>query len=44
MSLQQPGPTESALEYRVFTAKRPGLTPGVPPGYESLMWAPIRRR
>ena len=26
------------LEYRVFTATRPGLTPDVPPGYESLMW------
>ena len=26
------------LEYRVFTATRPGLTPGVPPGHESLMW------
>ena len=26
------------LEYRVFTAKRPGLNPDVPPGYESLLW------
>jgi hypothetical protein len=26
------------LEYRVFTAKRPGLTPGVPSGHESLLW------
>ena len=28
----------AAIEYRVFTATRPGLTPGVPPGYESLLW------
>jgi hypothetical protein len=28
----------AAIEYRVFTARRPGLTPGVPPGYESLLW------
>jgi glyoxylase-like metal-dependent hydrolase (beta-lactamase superfamily II) len=26
------------LEYRVFTAKRPGLGRDMPPGYESLMW------
>jgi glyoxylase-like metal-dependent hydrolase (beta-lactamase superfamily II) len=26
------------LEYRVFTATRPGLGRGVPPGYEPLMW------
>jgi glyoxylase-like metal-dependent hydrolase (beta-lactamase superfamily II) len=26
------------IEYRVLTATRPGLTPDVPPGYESLMW------
>ena len=26
------------LEYRVFTAKRPGLSRDLPPGYESLMW------
>jgi hypothetical protein len=26
------------LGYRVFTIRRPGLTPGVPPGYESLSW------
>jgi glyoxylase-like metal-dependent hydrolase (beta-lactamase superfamily II) len=38
MASPQPAQTASALEYRVFTAKRPGLTPGVPPGYESLMW------
>ena len=28
----------AAIEYRVFTARRSGLTPGVPPGYESLLW------
>jgi glyoxylase-like metal-dependent hydrolase (beta-lactamase superfamily II) len=28
----------SSLEYQVFTATRPGLTPGVPPGHEELMW------
>ena len=26
------------LAYQVFTAKRPGLGRGLPPGYESLMW------
>jgi glyoxylase-like metal-dependent hydrolase (beta-lactamase superfamily II) len=26
------------LEYRVFTARRPGLTPDIPAGYESLAW------
>ena len=26
------------LDYRVFTATRPGLTPGIPAGYESLTW------
>jgi glyoxylase-like metal-dependent hydrolase (beta-lactamase superfamily II) len=26
------------LEYRVFTATRPGLSRDVPPGHESLMW------
>jgi glyoxylase-like metal-dependent hydrolase (beta-lactamase superfamily II) len=26
------------LRYRVFTAKRPGLTPDIPAGYESLAW------
>jgi len=31
--------TAGQLEYRVFTARRPGLGPAdVPPGYESLMW------
>lgn len=26
------------LEYRVFTATRPGLTPDILAGYESLAW------
>jgi glyoxylase-like metal-dependent hydrolase (beta-lactamase superfamily II) len=26
------------LEYKVFTARRPGLGRDMPPGYESLMW------
>jgi glyoxylase-like metal-dependent hydrolase (beta-lactamase superfamily II) len=26
------------LDYRVFTATRPGLTPDIPAGYESLAW------
>ena len=26
------------LQYQVFTAKRPGLTPDIPAGYESLAW------
>jgi glyoxylase-like metal-dependent hydrolase (beta-lactamase superfamily II) len=26
------------LEYKVFTATRPGINPDVPPGYESLLW------
>jgi glyoxylase-like metal-dependent hydrolase (beta-lactamase superfamily II) len=26
------------LEYRVFTTTRPGLTPDIPAGYESLAW------
>lgn len=26
------------LAYRLFTATRPGMTPGVPAGYESLAW------
>ena len=26
------------LRYLVFTAKRPGLTPDIPAGYESLAW------
>jgi glyoxylase-like metal-dependent hydrolase (beta-lactamase superfamily II) len=28
----------SQLAYRVFTAKRPGLSRDLPPGFESLMW------
>jgi hypothetical protein len=31
-------PSETRLEYQVFTARRPGLSRDVPPGYESLMW------
>jgi glyoxylase-like metal-dependent hydrolase (beta-lactamase superfamily II) len=30
--------TAAELSYRVFTARRPGLSRGLPPGYESLMW------
>jgi glyoxylase-like metal-dependent hydrolase (beta-lactamase superfamily II) len=30
--------TSGQLGYRVFTVKRPGLTPDIPPGYESLAW------
>jgi glyoxylase-like metal-dependent hydrolase (beta-lactamase superfamily II) len=29
---------EADLDYQVFTATRPGLTPDLPSGYESLMW------
>jgi glyoxylase-like metal-dependent hydrolase (beta-lactamase superfamily II) len=29
---------KAPLHYAVFTVKRPGLNPDVPPGYESLMW------
>ncbi len=29
---------EADLGYKVFTTTRPGLTPDLPPGYESLMW------
>jgi glyoxylase-like metal-dependent hydrolase (beta-lactamase superfamily II) len=38
MSPSETGQTDAQLEYRVFTATRPGLTPDLPPGYESLMW------
>jgi glyoxylase-like metal-dependent hydrolase (beta-lactamase superfamily II) len=31
-------PAEGELEYRVFTVTRPGLTPDIPAGYESLAW------
>jgi glyoxylase-like metal-dependent hydrolase (beta-lactamase superfamily II) len=34
----QSDPTTPQLQYRVFTATRPGINPDVPPGYESLMW------
>jgi glyoxylase-like metal-dependent hydrolase (beta-lactamase superfamily II) len=30
--------SSSPLTYDVFTVRRPGLTPGVPPGHESLQW------
>jgi glyoxylase-like metal-dependent hydrolase (beta-lactamase superfamily II) len=30
--------SEAPLEYRVFTANRPGLSRDVPPGYEPLLW------
>jgi glyoxylase-like metal-dependent hydrolase (beta-lactamase superfamily II) len=29
---------DAGLEYQVFTATRPGLTPDLPSGHESLMW------
>lgn len=38
MSPSEPGQTAARLEYRVFTATRPGINPDVPPGYEPLMW------
>jgi len=39
MSPSETGRTATGLEYRVFTAKRPGLgRADVPPGHESLMW------
>jgi hypothetical protein len=28
----------SALDYRVFTVRRPGLSRDLPPGHESLAW------
>jgi glyoxylase-like metal-dependent hydrolase (beta-lactamase superfamily II) len=34
----QPDEPTTDLEWRVFTATRPGLTRDVPPGYEPLMW------
>jgi glyoxylase-like metal-dependent hydrolase (beta-lactamase superfamily II) len=30
--------SSAELEYRVFTATRPGLARDIPPGHESLMW------
>jgi glyoxylase-like metal-dependent hydrolase (beta-lactamase superfamily II) len=38
MSPSESGQAAARLEYQVFTAKRPGLSRVVPPGYESLMW------
>ena len=38
MSPLEPRHEAAELEYRVFTATRPGINPDVPPGYESLMW------
>ena len=38
MSPSETGQTAPELGYRVFTAKRPGLVPDVPSGYESLLW------
>ena len=40
MSSTSSGPTsgQADLDYRVFTATRPGLTPDLPPGHESLTW------
>jgi glyoxylase-like metal-dependent hydrolase (beta-lactamase superfamily II) len=32
------GQAGARLEYQVFNAKRPGINPDVPPGYESLLW------
>ena len=33
-----PSDQTAPIEYRVFTARRPGINPDVPPGYESLAW------
>jgi glyoxylase-like metal-dependent hydrolase (beta-lactamase superfamily II) len=38
MTPPQSDPTTPQLQYRVFTATRPGINPDVPPGHESLMW------
>jgi glyoxylase-like metal-dependent hydrolase (beta-lactamase superfamily II) len=38
MSRSESHQTADQLEYRVFTATRPGLTPDIPAGYESLAW------
>jgi glyoxylase-like metal-dependent hydrolase (beta-lactamase superfamily II) len=38
MSPSETGQTAAELEYRVFTATRPGINPDVPAGYESLAW------
>jgi glyoxylase-like metal-dependent hydrolase (beta-lactamase superfamily II) len=38
MSRSESDHAAARLEYRVFTATRPGLTPDIPAGYESLAW------
>jgi glyoxylase-like metal-dependent hydrolase (beta-lactamase superfamily II) len=38
MSRSESHHAAARLEYRVFTATRPGLTPDIPAGYESLAW------
>ena len=38
MSRSESDRAAGQLEYRVFTATRPGLTPDIPAGYESLAW------
>ena len=38
MSLPETHRNAAELEYRVFTATRPGVNPDVPAGYESLAW------
>jgi glyoxylase-like metal-dependent hydrolase (beta-lactamase superfamily II) len=38
MSRSESHPAAGELGYRVFTVTRPGLTPDIPAGYESLAW------
>ena len=38
MSASEAHHAADQLKYRVFTATRPGLTPDIPAGYESLAW------
>lgn len=38
MSASASARAAAQLEYRVFTATRPGLTPDIPAGHESLAW------
>jgi glyoxylase-like metal-dependent hydrolase (beta-lactamase superfamily II) len=38
MSRSESDRAAGQLDYRVFTATRPGLTPDIPAGYESLAW------
>jgi glyoxylase-like metal-dependent hydrolase (beta-lactamase superfamily II) len=38
MSSSETDQTAAELSYRVFTARRPGLSRDLPPGYESLAW------